>query len=80
MNRLIRRLEKIERKLGVNDKGPCLRFPDGKGGFIEAPGCRSLIDVLAIAKAWDKDHVANNVQERRKATKCDDIQKNRVAQ
>jgi hypothetical protein len=80
VSRLKQRIEKIERKLHVGDKGPCLRFPDGKGSFIKAPGCRSLIDVLAIAMAWKKGHFANNAQKRRKATKCDDIQKNRVAQ
>lgn len=42
------RIEKIEKKLEAGDKGACLRFPDGQGGFIEAPGCRSLVDVLAL--------------------------------
>ena len=48
--RLSRRLDKIEKKLKP-EKGHWLRFPDGKGGFIEVPGCRSLIDVAALAEA-----------------------------
>ena len=45
---LKRRVAKIERALGV-EKGVCLRFPDGEGGYIEVPGCRTLADVLALA-------------------------------
>lgn len=45
--RLSRRIEKIEKKLEPK-KGQWLKFPDGKGGFIEVPGCRSLIDVAAL--------------------------------
>ena len=47
---LSRRLDKIEKKLEP-EKGHWLRFPDGKGGFIEIPGCRSIIDIIAIAGA-----------------------------
>ena len=46
--KLSRRLDKIEKKLEP-EKGHWLRFPDGKGGFIEVPGCRSIVDVLARA-------------------------------
>ena len=48
--RLSRRLDKIEKKLEP-EKAHWLRFPDGKGGFIEVPGCRSIIDIIAIAGA-----------------------------
>jgi len=43
------RLKRIEKKLETGNKGQWLRFPDGKGGFIEAPGCRTLVDALAVA-------------------------------
>lgn len=45
------RLKRIEKKLGVGDKSPWLKLPDGNGGFIEVPGCRTLIDAIALAQA-----------------------------
>ena len=45
--RLSRRLDKIEKKLEP-EEGHWLRYPDGKGGFIEVPGSRSIFDVLAL--------------------------------
>ena len=45
--RLSRRVDKIERRLKP-EKGEWLKFPDGKGGYIEVPHCYSLIDVAAI--------------------------------
>jgi hypothetical protein len=48
--KLSRRIDKIEEKLEP-EKGCSLRFPDGKGGFIELPGRRSIIDILAIVGA-----------------------------
>ena len=56
---LKRRIEKIERALEPRDKGACFRFPDGKGGFIEVPGCRTLLDVLALADASRKERTDN---------------------
>jgi len=44
--RLSRRLDKIEKKLEP-EKGPWLKLPDGKGGFIEVPGCCTWIDMVA---------------------------------
>jgi len=46
--KLSRRVDKIEQKLQP-EKGYWLRFPNGKGGFIEVPGCRSIADVAALA-------------------------------
>ena len=46
MNRLSRRIDKIERRLKP-EKGQWLKFPCPDGSFIEVPGCRTLIDVLA---------------------------------
>ena len=55
--RLSRRIDKIERKLQP-EKGDWFKFPDGEGGYIEVPGCRSLIDVIAVAGIGrDKDKV-----------------------
>ena len=48
MNRLSRRIEKIERTLNPDNKGEWLRFPCRDGSFIEVPGCRSLVDVAAL--------------------------------
>ena len=48
MNRLSRRIEKIERRLKP-EKGEWLKFPCLDGTFIEVPGCRSLADVAALA-------------------------------
>ena len=46
-----RRIEKLEKELGIEDKTQWLRFPDpdSPGGFIEIKGCRSLVDVAAMA-------------------------------
>jgi len=41
------RLKRIERALEPDGKGKCLKFPCPDGTFIEVPGCRTLIDVLA---------------------------------
>ena len=43
MYSLSKRVDKIEGQLEP-DKGACLRFPDGKGAFLEVPGCRDLND------------------------------------
>ena len=51
---LKRRIEKVERKLEP-EKGKWLRWPDGKGGFIEVPGCRTLLDVVAMCMASKRD-------------------------
>lgn len=78
---LKRRIEKIERELERElepEKGACLRFPDGQGGFIEAPGCRSLVDVMALV-GIGKDHASNFLKEQPKATKNNQIPKNRGA-
>ncbi|MEA3227122.1 MAG: hypothetical protein U9Q07_14325 [Planctomycetota bacterium] len=48
MNRLSRRIDKIERRLKP-EKGEWLKWPDEKGGYIKLPGCRSVVDVLALA-------------------------------
>ena len=46
-----RRIEKIEKELGIEDKTQWLRFPDPDSpcGFIEIKGCRTLVDVSAMA-------------------------------
>ena len=46
-----RRIEKIEKELGIEDKTQWLRIPDpdSPGGFIEIRGCRTLVDVIAMA-------------------------------
>ena len=46
--RLSRRIDKIERRLKP-EKGEWLKFPCPDGSFIEVPGCRTLIDVMARA-------------------------------
>ena len=46
--RLSRRIDKIERALKP-EKGEWLKFPCRDGSFIEVPGCRTLIDVMARA-------------------------------
>ena len=60
---LKRRVEKIEQALEP-EKGACLRFPDGQGGFIEAPGCRTLLDVVVrcggIGKTRELDETERN--------------------
>ncbi len=48
MNRLSRRIEKIERALNPDNKDEWLKFPRPDGSFIEVPGCRSLVDVAAL--------------------------------
>lgn len=48
MNRLSRRIEKIERTLNPDNKDEWLKFPCPDGSFIEVPGCRSLVDVAAL--------------------------------
>lgn len=50
MNSLSRRVDRIEEQLEPNS-GPCLRWPNPDGTFIEVPGCRSLADVAAICRA-----------------------------
>lgn len=54
----LRRIEKIERALGA-EKGTCFRFPCPDGSFIEVPGCRTLLDVLALADANRKERTDN---------------------
>jgi hypothetical protein len=53
------RLRRIEKKLEPDDKGACFRFPLPEGGFIEVPGCRTLLDVLALADASRKERTDN---------------------
>ena len=48
MRNLKRRVSKIEKGMGP-EKGEWLRFPCPDGSFIEAPGCRTVIDVVARA-------------------------------
>ena len=50
MSDISRRIKKAEKKLEP-EKGHWLRFPLPEGGFIEVPGCRSLIDVAALVGA-----------------------------
>lgn len=49
MSDMNRRLKKIEKTLEPESKGLWLRFPLPDGTFIEAPGCRNLMEVLALA-------------------------------
>ena len=46
-----RRIEKIEKELDIENKTQWLRIPDpdSPGGFIEIKGCRTLVDVIAMA-------------------------------
>ena len=46
MRNMARRIEKIERRLEP-EKGEWLKFPCPDGSFIEVPGCRTVIDVVA---------------------------------
>ena len=48
MRNMARRLDQIERRLKP-EKGEWLKFPCPDGSFIEVPGFRTLIDVVARA-------------------------------
>jgi hypothetical protein len=54
MNRLSKRIDKIERRLKP-EKGEWLKWPCPDGSFIEVPGCRSLVGVAARAGIGRKD-------------------------
>ena len=56
MRSINRRIEKIEKELGIEDKTQWLRFPDpdSPGGFIEIKGCRTIVDVIALASIKNK--------------------------
>ena len=47
-SQLTNRLKKIERTLNPDNKDEWLKFPCPDGSFIEVPGCRSLVDVMAL--------------------------------
>ncbi len=47
MHSLSKRIDRIEELLEP-DTGPVLRWPNGDGTLIEVPGCRSLIDLVAL--------------------------------
>ncbi len=51
MDRLARRLEKIEKELGSEDEIQWLRLPDhnNPGQFIEFKGCRGFADLIVMA-------------------------------
>ena len=61
--RLSRRLDKIEKKLEP-EKGQWLRLPDGEGGYIEVPGCRTLIDVLALAGIGKHEETMDETEQK----------------
>ena len=77
--RLLRRVEKIERALEPADKGACWRFPCPDGSFIEVPGNLTVVDIIAMAAARERDHLANLPERQPKATKSDKIPRNRGA-
>ncbi len=54
MRNLKRRVAKIEKALEP-EKGEWLKFPCPDGSFIEVPGCRSLVDVMALAGTGSGD-------------------------
>jgi len=66
MNKLSRRIDKIERRLEP-EKGECLKFPCPDGSFIEVPDCRTLIDVLA--------RVANEKTRRKREETMDETER-----
>jgi hypothetical protein len=51
---LTNRLRKIEEALEP-EKGEWLKFPCRDGSFVEVPGCRSLVDVIALCSMREKD-------------------------
>jgi hypothetical protein len=46
VNHLSKRLDRIEERIEQEEE-ECLHFPCPDGTFIKAPGCRSLVDVVA---------------------------------
>lgn len=57
------RLRKIEKKLQP-EKGEWLKFPDGEGGYIEVPGRRTLLDVIALAQAQKHKQKMNETERK----------------
>jgi hypothetical protein len=57
MTNIKRRIEKIEKELGIEDKTQWLRIPDpdNPGGFIERKGCRTLVDFLTCMPAQETE-------------------------
>ncbi len=51
---LTNRIKKAEQALEPDNKGEWLKFPCRDGSYIEVPGCRSLVDVLALASVRTK--------------------------
>ena len=45
---LTNRIKKAEQALEPDNKGEWLKFPCRDGSFVEVPGCRSLVDVVAL--------------------------------
>jgi len=61
--RIESRLKRIEKK-PETDNTPCLRFPLPEGGFIEAPGCRTLLDVLALADSVKHEQTMDETERK----------------
>jgi hypothetical protein len=59
--RLSRRIEKIEKALKP-EKGEWLKWPCPDGSFIEVPGCRSLVDVAALAGIGRNDATVDETE------------------
>ena len=55
MRDIRRRIEKIERELGREDKTEWLKLPDpdNPSEFIEIKGCRTLVDFMACMAAQE---------------------------